>query len=58
VFSERTLLKPGDKTQDGRSLSEEYDLNKPGKYTVQASQFDWKSRQTVLSNVITININD
>jgi hypothetical protein len=58
VFSDRTLLKPGDKTHEGRELSKEYDLSKPGKYTVQASQVDWKSGETVVSNVVTVDVSD
>jgi hypothetical protein len=52
----RIPLKPG-KTLAGESiLSKEYDLSKPGKYTVQAHRFDGVSMTMVKSNTITLTV--
>jgi hypothetical protein len=39
-------------------LSKEFDLSKPGRYTVQAQRWDNQTGQMVLSNKITITITD
>jgi hypothetical protein len=48
------LLGPGKAIVENRTLSKEYDLSKPGKYTVQASRFDGKT--DVKSNTLTLTV--
>lgn len=38
------------------ALSKEYDLNKPGKYTVQASRLEADGKTDVKSNVIALTV--
>ena len=46
-------LKPGEVFKEEADLSEEFDLTKPGTYTVDLERFDYKLRQMVMSNKIT-----
>jgi hypothetical protein len=48
------LLGPNKAIVEKRALSKEYDLSKPGKYTVQASRFDGKT--DVKSNTVTLTV--
>ena len=48
------LLGPGKAIVAKRALSKEYDLSKPGKYSIQALRFDGKT--DVKSNVITLTV--
>jgi hypothetical protein len=47
-------LAPGKAVTQTLALTKEYDLSKPGKYTIQASRFD--GNVVVKSNVITLNV--
>jgi len=48
------ILEPGKSFRQTLALSKEYDLSKPGKYTVQASRFDGKT--DVKSNTLTLAV--
>jgi hypothetical protein len=66
VFGYQETLKPGETFEEKLNLSEEYDLSKPGEYTIQVrrhdvlSEDDLKSKSRtvafVKSNTITITI--
>ncbi|MGI0133494.1 MAG: hypothetical protein ACREBW_00850 [Candidatus Micrarchaeaceae archaeon] len=58
VFSGRTLISPGKSFHYVIHLSKEYDLTRPGTYTVQAKMRDaWTPQYPwVTSNVLTITI--
>jgi hypothetical protein len=49
-------IDPGQISTEETDLTKEFDLSKPGKYTVQALRFDPASGQTVMSNKITFTI--
>ena len=53
-FSEK--IKPGEAIHEEADLSKEFDLSKPGKYTVQAERMDSTIREVVKSNVITFTV--
>lgn len=49
-------LKPGEVFKEESDLSDEFDLTKPGIYTVEVGYWDFKSHQTIMSNKITFTI--
>jgi hypothetical protein len=49
-------IKPGKSTVEDADLTEEFELHKPGKYTVQAERLDPYSKERVKSNAITITL--
>jgi len=52
----RAAIRPGKLFKVEADLSKEYDLSKPGKYTVQAERWDSDIHQMVESNTITITV--
>lgn len=52
----RAAIKPGSVIKVEADLSKEYNLSKPGKYTVQAERWDDNTHQMVESNTITITV--
>ena len=49
-------LKPGESISETVDLSKEFDIQKPGKYTVYAERFDKASKTLVKSSILTINL--
>ena len=49
-------LKPGESRNEVVDLSKEFDIKKPGKYSVQAQRLDEISKTLVKSSVVTINL--
>jgi hypothetical protein len=47
---------PGKTSREDADLTEEFELSKPGKYTVQAERLDQYSKGPVKSNIITITL--
>ena len=57
VFSGSFQIKPGEKTETEVDLTKEYDLNQPGKYTVQVERRDPENpKKRLKSNVITLTV--
>ena len=56
VFNSRQALRPGETTKEEKDLSERFDMEKPGIYTIQAQDRDLLTGVTVFSNVLTINV--
>ena len=52
----RATLQPGKTQTDEIDVSKEYDLSKPGRYTIQAQRWDDESHTNVKSNTITITL--
>jgi hypothetical protein len=50
------LIGPGKSLHENADLNKEFELTKPGKYTVQAQRYDNESNTLVTSNVITLTI--
>jgi hypothetical protein len=49
-------LEPGQTLKGEVDVSESYDLSQPGKYTIQASRYDYETKTWVKSNTITITV--
>jgi hypothetical protein len=49
-------VKPGKTFSEDADLSKEFDLNKPGKYTVQADRFDPLGASLIKSDIITVTV--
>ncbi|MGO9231209.1 MAG: hypothetical protein ACLQKA_18630 [Bryobacteraceae bacterium] len=49
-------IKPSEAVHEESDLNKEFDLSKPGKYTVQAERMDSTVREVVKSNVITFTV--
>jgi hypothetical protein len=47
---------PGESTPENFDLAKEFDLTKPGEYTVQAQRMDYPTQTLVKSNTITFTI--
>jgi hypothetical protein len=56
VFSTRQTIKPGGTLLRSRVLSEEFNLSKPGQYTVQAERADPLTHLTAKSNKLVITV--
>jgi hypothetical protein len=56
VFGGPIPLKPGQTFEIKRMIAKEYELNRPGRYTIQAERTDPKSNLVVKSNVIRITV--
>lgn len=54
IFS--AALRPGESLKTQQTLSKEFDLGRPGTYTVQAQRYDGTSGITVKSNTITVTV--
>ena len=52
----RPALKPGDSELAEIILSQDYDLSKPGAYSVQATATDPASQAAATSNMLTVNV--
>jgi hypothetical protein len=50
--------KPGETFTEQSDLSAEFELTKPGTYTVQASRYDSVSGQVVKSNTLTLTVTE
>lgn len=51
-----TKVKPGETTADRVNVSKLYDLNQPGKYTIQFQRLDPQTKTFVKSNEITVTV--
>lgn len=56
AFGGRFPVKPGGTVKEEVVLSKEFNLDKPGQYTIQAEHTDPESRVSVKSNVITVTV--
>jgi hypothetical protein len=48
------VLKPGETLTEEADLSKEFDIKKPGRYTVRAERFDKESKAAVKSDAATV----
>jgi hypothetical protein len=55
-YHPRPEIKPGDSEITEVMLSQDYDLSKPGKYSVQVSATDPASHAMATSNTLTVNV--
>jgi hypothetical protein len=56
VVSWPISLKPGQVFEKELTISKEYNLNEPGKYTIQVDRSDTQSDVVIKSNVITVTV--
>jgi len=49
-------LKPGQTLTDEFPVAKRFDLTQPGKYTIQASRYDYETKTWVKSNTITLTV--
>ena len=50
------LLDPGMSVTDHVNVSREYDLSRPGKYTIQVKYYDTRDRRFIESNKVTVTV--